>query len=291
MSLPNLFLHDQRTKVIYFGPEGQVMHLSGFGAGKEGYRLGVEPSELYFVDMELLWLEGARQDGASYQDTVLAKREVDFEVQIAGDTARQFSARNNHWWESWSTSAPGTLAIFSRYTGWRWIKVRLAGDIQAKWGKDPILIRACDFDMTVAADDPLYRSFREKALWKNTNGTGKGVLQIPNPGDHSGYPEYTMPGPGTYSIQDGPDGEMLELPPVPAGRTMYVNTHPQKLTIRTYDSVTGLDERLAWKGMKTKRFRKYLKPRSMNKISVKVEGGNANSQVFCSLVPRFYRPF
>ncbi|AXH70416.1 minor tail protein [Gordonia phage Daredevil] len=288
---PSAFLRDDRTKVIYFGIDGSVWHLSGYGQGREGATLGVEPGMLYMPDMELLYLEGARQDGAKYQDTVLPRREIDFEVQIAGKTNREFMARNDAWWRAWSTRTPGTLAMFTSSTGWRWIKVRLAGNIDTKWGKDPSLIKACDYDMTASADDPLWRTFKDKSHWKNTAATGSGVLQFRNWADHEAYPEYVMPGPGTYSIQDGPDGEMIPLPYIKYGQTLRLDTHPLRLILRMYDSTTGVDGRSFWRGMGTRRFRGSIAPWSDSVIKVAVEGGDVEAQVYGIITPRHLRPF
>ena len=291
MSLNNMFFTDDRTKVIYFGVDGSVWHISGYGQGGEGAVLGVEPGGLYFPELDQIWLESARQLGGTYQGDTFPRREIDFEIQISGKTNREFMLRNRRWWEAWSTRVPGVLAMFTKTHGWRWIRVRLSGNVEPKWGKDPSLIKACDYDMTVTADDPLWRSFREKSHWINKGLSGNGVVQLENMGSMDAFPEYTMPGPGQYSIQDGPDGRMITLPPVKAGQTMRLDTHPLKLSLRVYDNQTGPDGRTAWKGLKTQRFRGSIPPGGRSRIRVSVTGGNANSQVFATLSPGHYSPF
>ncbi|ANA86545.1 minor tail protein [Gordonia phage Lozinak] len=286
-----LFLRDRRTKVIYFDINGHVWHLSGFGQGREGATLGVEPDNLYMIDTELLWTEGARQDGSSYEGTVISRREIDFEVQIKSSTVRGFHAINDKWWRGWSARTPGTLAFYTREMGWRWTRVRLAGNVEPKWGKDPALIRACDYDMTIAADDAMFRSAMEFGYWRNVGGTGQGSILLKNTADHIAFPEYVMPGPGTYSIQDGPDGDMIPLTPIRAGQTLKLKTHREKLSLRLYDSTTGIDGRTAWRGWGTKRFENHLEPHSINRIKVSVTGGTPNSQVMAQVFPRHYRPF
>ncbi|QDF15391.1 minor tail protein [Gordonia phage Mollymur] len=289
---PSVYLRDERTKVIYYGIDGSVWHLSGFGMGREGARLGVEPDRFYMPDMELLWLEGARQDGAKYQDTVLSKREIDIEVQITGKTPAEFRERNDRWWRAWSTRIPGTLAVWTATAGWRWIRVRLAGNVDTKWGKDPALIKACDYDMTMAADDPLWRSFKSKAHWQNTAGTGSGILQFKNWADHVAHPEYVMPGPGIYSIQDGPNGDLIELPRIEYGQTLRLDTHPLRLILRMYDHTTGMDGRSFWRKMKqARRFRNPIEGWSTADIRVGVAGGGTESQIYGVLTPRHLRPF
>ncbi|AOE43719.1 minor tail protein [Gordonia phage Bantam] len=289
---PAMFLKDQRTKVIYYGIDGSVWHLSGYGQGAEGATLGVEPDKFYMADMENLYVEGARQDGASYQGTNLPRREIDVEIQIAGKTVREFMSRNDRWWRAWSTRKAGVLAVFTPATGWRWIKVRLGGNVDTKWGKDPSLIKASDYDMTMAADDPLWRSFKHKAHWKNNGGTGSGIIQLRNWADHDAYPEYVMPGPGIYSIQDGPGGEMIKLPYIGFGQTLRLDTHPLRLILRMYDNTTGPDGRSFWRQMdNARRFRGSFEPWSEGDIRVAVDGGTTESQVFGILSPRFLRPF
>lgn len=285
------FLRDRRTKVIWYDINGRVWHLSGYMQGFEGATLGIEPSKMYMADADLLYTEGARQDGASYNGNVISRREIDWEIQIAGRTIREYHLINTKWWEGWSMDKTGVLAFFTRENGWRWASARLVGNVEPKWNKDPALIKACDYDMTISVDSSLFDGRQEFGYWKNVSGSGNGRLTISNPGDQKVSVTYTMPGPGTYSIQDGPGGTMIPLTPIKAGQTLKVWSHNEKLICRVYDPGTGIDGRTAWTGYGSKRFRAMLEPRTVNEIKVSVTGGTVNSQVYATLTPRYFKPF
>lgn len=289
---PEAFFSDRRTKIIWKDANGHVWHLSGYGQGREGAELSPEPSGMYQLDMEMLWTESARQDGASYEGHVIQRREIDWGISIAGSNIRDYHLINNKWWDGWDPDNPGVLMFFTPETGWRWAEARYVGNVEPKWGKDPALIKACDYDMTLSIDGSVYTSAKEFGHWRNTAGgaSGSGHLIIQNPGHQTVFPTYTMPGPGTYSISDGEGGEMIPLPKVKAGQTLKVYTHNKNLVCRIYDPTTGLDGRTAWTGFGTKRFRTGL-GKGIHKIKVSVTGGNVNSQVFAELKPRYFRPF
>ena len=289
-------LSDDRTRIVYFGPkrpDGKRprFHLAGFGQGNEGILLGTDPSELEFPPEELLFSEGARQDGATYLDTVYSKREIDLTILISGPNKREFRRLREEWFRSWDSATPGHLGCFTRYNGWRWLGVRRAGAPSPTWGKDPALIRAADYEMTLVADDPLWKSFEEKYLWTNSAGSGNGRLKLRNASDFAVYPKYYMPGPGVYSIQDGPGGKMLSFPRLSSGETLAIDTHPRRPQARIFETQTGLVRRNALKEMRGKRLRASIPKWQTTELAVNVSGGTYNSQVMSVAGPRFASPW
>lgn len=283
-------LTNKNTKLVYFGTQGGVFHLAGYGMKSEGVTLGTDPKQLFMPPMENLFTEGARMDGAWYQDTVVSKREMDVEFQVEGKTILQFGKRNDWFWSNWSTRKDGTFAACGQNTGWRWMKTRLGGPAEAKWGKDPALIRACDYDVTIVAPHPLWRSFDDRPFWKD-DGSHTGTLRLSNPGDLEAYPTFTMPGPGKYWIQDGENGEIINLPAIGWGDTMKVDTNPLRPFIRVYNSSTGFDGKLNWSKMKGKRLRAPVLPGTAARIRVGVSQGSYNSQIMATTTPEYLRPW
>ncbi|NKS29207.1 phage tail protein [Rhodococcus hoagii] len=285
-------LTDPRARVVYIGLSGRVWHLAGLRMGEEGVMLGTGPSGLLFPDMDLLWTEGARQEGATYRDTVIPKREIDLVAQVGFEGDKHLYHRVfDAWMRDWSSRQRGHLGVWTTYAGWRWLRVRLGGAPQPQFGKDPALSGTCDFDMTVIADDPLWSSFERDGLWKNTSGVGVGSLRIPNPADEVAWPRFYMPGPGVYEIQDGENGPMIPVPALQAGETLKIDTHPRRPTARVYSAATGENGRNVWALLKGQRWRRPLQPWSSTVINCTVTGGNAESQVFCLAGPRFERPW
>nr|WP_296763798.1 hypothetical protein [Rhodococcus sp. (in: high G+C Gram-positive bacteria)] len=292
----NNFLTDDRTKIVYFGAPHKDgsrnrFHLAGHGMGKEGVLLGVDPSELEFPPEEILWSEGARQDGASYLDTIISKRELDLKFLISGPDKREFRRRRELWFRSWSASTPGQLGCYTRYNGWRWLGVQRSGPPQPLWGKDPALIRAADYDMDLVAADPLWHSFQEKYLWVNEGLTGRGKLKIRNASDYKVFPQYYMPGPGTYSIQDGDGGDLITFPKLVAGETLSIDTHPRRPFARIFQTGTGIVTRNALKEMRGRRLRQPMDEWSTTELDVTVTGGNYASAIYSVAAPRFASPW
>ncbi|PBC38464.1 hypothetical protein CJ179_38320 [Rhodococcus sp. ACS1] len=268
-----------------------VFHLAGYGMGKQGVLLGTDPDGLEFPPIESLWSESARQIGATYRDTVISRREVDIEAQVFGDTMREFRQRREQWFKAWSPRATGHLACFTRYNGWRWLGVRNQGQASPNWGKDPSLIRAAYFDMSIVADDPLWHTFQEKFLWTNAAQTGQGVIKIRNASEYEAHPKFYMPGPGKYSIQDGANGPMVELPELADGETLAIDTHPQRPTARVFSTEGGSDFTSVQKKMRGKRFRNPMQPWTSTELKVSVTGGSDVSQVYSVSSPRFDSPW
>ena len=291
------FLTDDRTRMVYIGPvdpytgKRNRFHLAGSQMGREGVLLGTDPTGLEFPPIELLWSEGAREMGSTYLDTVNTRREVDIQAQISGRSIRDFRQKNDVWWKSWSTRKEGHLCVYTRFNGWRWLAVRLGGAPEPLFNKDPALIRAGDYDMTIVAGDPLWNTFREKFLWKNTSLAGAGYIKIRNASPHEIRPKFYMPGPGIYSIQDGVDGPMIEMPLLEAGETLSIDTHGQRPTVRISSLTKPNDTLTGMKLLKGKRFRNPIQPWNTSTIKVAVDGGNAQSQVYSIAGPRFDRPW
>jgi hypothetical protein len=284
------YFTDQRTKLTYFGTQGGVFHLAGWGMKREGVSLGTDPKHLYMPPMESLWTEGARMDGAWYNGTVISKREMDVEFQIESTTRHGFRLRNDWWWSNWSTSKDGVLAAHNEATGWRWLDVRLAGPAEPKQGKDPALIKACDYDVTIVAPEALWRSFKDKSTWVD-DGTHVGTIRNTNWSDIDAFPSYTMPGPGKYFIQDGENGEIINLPELGWGETMKVDTHPLRPFIRVWSAANGSDGKLRWAKMKGKRLRTPVPANSAARIRVGVTAGAYNAQIQSTVTPRFLSPW
>lgn len=285
-------LVDSRARVVYIGLSGRVWHLSGLRMGEEGVTLGTDPGGLLFPPVDLLWNEGARQDGASYLDSVYPKRELDLVAQIgdAGDP-RRYPYIFDAWMRDWSTKQRGHLGIWTNEFGWRWLRVRRGAAPTPLFGKDPRLTGVCDFSMLVIADDPFFTSFEAKGLWKNTSGANWGSYRIRNAADQHAWPRFYMPGPGRYEVQDGEGGPMIPVPELKAGETLKIDTHPRRPTARVYSASEGENGRNVWALLKGKFWRTPYEPWSSTEINCSVTGGNTASQVYCLAAPRFERPW
>jgi len=134
----------------------------------------------------------------------------------------------------------------------------------------------------LVAEEPYWEGLREQSFWRNKSGLGRGTLFIRNPGEFPVYPRFTLVGPGTPWIQDGPGGRLIEFPPMQIGEVWYVDTNPRKKTIRTS---TGVN---LWPRMRGRKFRSSYPPKSSTPIEVRFTGAAApGSQVLAVSYPRY----
>ncbi|WP_256673210.1 phage tail family protein [Nocardia cyriacigeorgica] len=294
-------LEIETTKVCYFGISGKCWHLAGVGAGAEGVALGDSPSGHMFAPTSILVSEGARQDGADFLRSVRSKKEIDFIVDIGGDTLPLLLTRPRHWYavhdswfRDWSTDKPGTLAFWTRYQGWRYQQVRLDSAPAPVTGIDPALNLHEAYQMGIVALDPLEHHMPEPSVWVNADGFGEGVVVGRNAADQPAWPRYVMNGPGRFHIGDlggGDTPRIVETPPILEGETLRIDTHPRHRTARVYSDALP-SGRNVWGALAGRRWFKSIDPWSSVSIPVRVtDGGSTESTVRLDVDPRSSRPF
>lgn len=294
-------LEIEATKVVYIGVSGRCWHLAGPGAGAEGVTMGEGPTGHLFAPVSILVSEGARQDGASFLRDVRSKKEIDFIAHVGGDaiplvirSPRHWLAINDAWMRDWSTRVPGTWAWFTRYQGWRFQQVRLDAAPTPTTGIDPLPNLHEAYQMSIVALDPLEKHFDEWQVWKNASGLGEGVVRARNAADQPAWPRYTMNGPGRFWIGDlggGEEPRIVQTPPILAGETLRIDTHPRRRTARVYSDANP-SGRNVWAALAGRRWFASVPAWSSVEIPVRVtDGGSTASTVRIDLTPRSSRPY
>ncbi|MFF2553446.1 phage tail protein [Nocardia sp. NPDC058058] len=292
-------LETHGTKVVVWDVNGRVWHLSGVNSGREGVRLS-QQNGFMFAPVQLLITEGARQDGATFERSVRAKKEWDFLVVITGaskdpgvDPVRDFHAVHDAWFRGWSSDKPVTVGYFTRHQGWRFQQAQLDAAPEPVASIDPAVNALAAYKMSAMAMDPLEHHLEENSVWTNTSGAGESTLRVRNAADQPAWPRYTMNGPGRWSILDPGDGDLLRMVQTPVlldGETLRIDTHPRHRTARVYsgDSPQG---RNVWAQLAGRRWLTPMDPWSATDIRVKVEGGTLASSIIATATPRSSRPF
>jgi hypothetical protein len=297
----NPLLEIESTKIVYIGISGRCWHLAGVGAGAEGVVLGDNPEGHMFAPVSILTSEGARQDGADFLRSVRHKKEIDFIIDIGGDTIplifespRHLHAVHDAWFRDWSTDIPGTLAFFTRHQGWRYQLVRLDQAPKPVTGVDPAINLHEAYQMGIVALDPLERHFGEHTVWVNSNGFGEGIVRARNAADQKGWARYTFNGPGRLHIQDPITGDVtriVQTPVILAGETLRIDTHERHRTARVY-SEANPSGRSVWPQLGGRRWFAPIPPWSSVDITVRVtDGATTESTVRVDVSPRSSRPF
>jgi hypothetical protein len=190
------------------------------------------------------------------------------------DTIFRYRMVEQRWWESWSAKEDGYLGVFTRTHGWRFLRVRLAEDPKTMFVLDPAAMgnNVMSWDMKIIAADPYWCKRQETTFWQNTGEgdggvpatpwddleeliediaeglipgisalipgmhIGEGNLVVPSRGDIPPWPKFLVSAPGRAWIEDGPGGQMVELPLLfPQDGTVLVDTDP---TARTLTAAT-----------------------------------------------------
>lgn len=292
-------LESHDTKIAIWDVNGRVWHLSGVNAGREGVWLS-QHTGFMFAPTQLLVSEGARQDGATFQRSVRAKKEWDFLVVISGaakvqgvNPVRDFLAVHDAWFRGWSTDKPVTVGYFTRYQGWRFQQAQLDMAPEPFGDVDPARNGMAAYKMSATAMDPLEHQFDETSVWTNSAGVGQGIVRVRNAADQPMWPRYTMNGPGRWSILDPVAGDltrMVQTPTLKPNQTLRIDTHPRHRTARLYTD--GATESVnVWAQLAGRRWMQSMAPWSSTEITVKVEGGTTQSSLIATGTPRSSRPF
>ncbi len=294
-------LEHEATKVGYIGARsGRFWHLAGAGAGREAVTLGDNPDGHLFAPVSILVSEGARQDGADFLRSVRHKKEFDFVAHVGGDSipmiiqgARHFHAINDAWLRDWMTDVPGTMCWFTRHQGWRYQQVRLDVAPKPTTGIDPVINLHESYLMSVVALDPLMSHLPEPQVWTNAAGLGEGVVRARNAADQPAWPRYTMNGPGRWWIGDlggGDEPRIVQTPPILAGETLRIDTHPRHRTARVYSNANP-SGRNVWGALAGRGWFASVPAWDSVAVPVRITEGNTESTIRVDVSPRSSRPY
>jgi hypothetical protein len=195
-----------------------------------------------------LFSEGPYMPGAELERVDVKKREFSIGVIVnpnsnAQDplrhtTAHRYRMVESKWWKAWSRTENGWLGVYTRWTGWRWVKVILA-PMDTTFDLDPAAYgnNGQKYDMKLVACDPYYHKPSFSMTWKNTidrvtmRAKGDHVFTIANRGTAEAWASFLVD-PGQCYIQDGMTDRMVQMPIVYASDGyMMVQTDPNERTV------------------------------------------------------------
>ena len=260
------------TMMIYIDPQGNITHLNGPHAGKEGVTLGQQIQGEHHMPFEQVITESAYQLGATIERTNFIKRLIDLRVVIgrAGMNNILYRICEDRWWSGQVADRPGWLGVFTRYSGWRWIQVWPLKTVETAQKLDPAAYgnNMAQWDLQWVAPRPHYHKPAFKKLWEaKTSGPPKllpsfdlagvplgqeewwfGRIPIANQGDSDTYVIYLIEnGDGKTAVSDNNSARMVELPPIyDSDGLVMVNTDPVERTLTAaHDPVDNLFYKIA----------------------------------------------
>lgn len=239
------YLQGLATRVLYITPDGVVYHLSGGRmAGRQGVHLAEEFEGEHHWPFELLLSEGAYELGATVERVNVLKREINFGVIIGGERFNDYQYRmaESRWWDGQDENRDGWLGIYTRFSGWRWIKVRPAKTVTGSQKRDPVAQgnNCATYNINWIAQKPYYSKPTVWGAWQNNKDihgllagilgmvetfelqagiqpkklytVGEGVITLANRSDLASNAQFLVSGPGKAWVEDGVTGRMVELP-------------------------------------------------------------------------------
>lgn len=134
----NQALVNQNTWITYIGVDGSIFYLAGPLAPVPGAQDGVVLIKHMglMAPFEMLELEGARQDGATWTDAVYGVGEIMLGVEASGIAPQNVRNVVRQWVSAWNPRATGVLSVFTPDLGEWWAPVRLGKNISDIMNKD-----------------------------------------------------------------------------------------------------------------------------------------------------------
>lgn len=238
------------TTVVYISPQKQLFHLAGPRAGAEGVSLAKQMLGDQQWPFEVIVEESAYIMGATIQKVNINKRIFNIGVVIGRHnppmTEYQYRMAEDHWWQGQDERNDGWLGVWTRFSGWRWIKVRPDTAVKTSQPMDTTAFgnNVSSWDISWLAARPYFTKPALHKTWSAKNASkqpnpvagGKdlytGTIHLANRGDLPSYVQYLVSSPGEAWVQDNLSNRMVELPFTSKDDGTYLcDTEPGKRTL------------------------------------------------------------
>lgn len=242
------------TRVVYITPDGFRYDLYGGPmAGRQGVRLVEEFAGEHHWPFEILKSEGAYQLGSTVERVNVLDRRISLNVVIGGHAPRpfnnyQYRMAEARWWDGQDENRDGWLGIYTRFSGWRWCRVRPGEPVDGVQTRDPVAMdnNTAVWPVVWLAQKPYYSKPSVWETWQNDEEShglfndvvgfvegwetrareilglgepstreyqvGESVIVLANRADLESFPQFIVSAPGKVWVQDGTTDRMVELP-------------------------------------------------------------------------------
>jgi hypothetical protein len=238
-------LQAMETVMVYVAANGDVTHLNGPNAGREGVRFHQNLQGEHHLPFEQVVTESAYQFGATIERVNYLARKINFRVYIGrpGMNNITYRACEDRWWTGQDEVLGGWFGVFTRFSGWRWIKVYPAKTVDTTQKSDPVAYdnNNAVWDVNWIAPVPYYSNpavtsdpwLASKAGAPDKDGFYHGTIAIPNIGDIGSYVEYLLTDcTGTVYVQDNAEARYVEIKDIFAtDGQITVDTDPSHKTL------------------------------------------------------------
>lgn len=134
----NQALTNQYSWIAYIGVDGSIWYLAGPAAPLVGAQDGLVLKKHMglMAPFEMLELRGARQDGATWQDTVYDVGDMMLSLEASGIAPQNIRDVIRQWISAWDPKQTGILSVFTPDLGEWWCPARLGKNISDQFDRD-----------------------------------------------------------------------------------------------------------------------------------------------------------
>jgi hypothetical protein len=259
-------LQAMETVMVFIDFNGNIFHLNGPQAGKEGVVFYENLQGEHHLFFEQVTVEGAYMLGGIIDRVNYAIRKINFRVYIGSPGMNNITYRmcEDRWWAGQDEVNGGWFGVFTRLTGWRWIQVYPAKTVDTTQKRDPVAYdnNCAVWDIDWIAVIPYYaKPSINSAAWvaansgpANAQGYYTGTIGIPNHGDMASSVKYLVTGDnaGSCIVQDNNSTNFVTLPELydtdgdvlcdtdPIHKTLVAQNDPQPDAYYAISSASGL---------------------------------------------------
>ncbi len=248
----NRLLTGDESMVTWIGYDRSRHWLSGGLEPHPAVDEGVIIKDLkgLMAPFKMLDQQGARQDGVDWKDAVWEPAEIDFTVTVFGQSPNGFRRAQKAWFDSWDPKKQGRLVWFSRYSGERWVDLRLLKEPGDQLKNTPAMIGVQEYTWAARADMPFWTGADSTSTLIASNATtlantdgvsAPNFLPLWNRGDQDSWPRYLINGPLTkITIGDGLTAAQVTFGPLTAGQQVLITTLPRIRSVIELTTQTNL---------------------------------------------------
>lgn len=317
-------LQAMETVMVFIDNNGNIFHLNGPLAGKEGVHFYENLKGEHHLWFEQVTVEGAYMLGGIIDRTNYLVRKINFRVHIGTPGMNNITYRmcEDRWWAGQDEINGGWFGVFTRYSGWRWIQVWPYKTVDTAQKRDPVAYdnNQAIWDVDWIAPVPYYsKPAITSANWKaanagpaDANGFYWGTIAIPNRTDMSTPVKYLVTGSaaGTCMLQDNNSARMVTVGPIdssdgdvlidtdPNHKTVLADSDPYDVGFYEAQQSKGLlnfflqglsnsAQAALWLRVGYLRFLNQIPPYSV--VHLKVAHNNPNAEIAVQLPQRYKR--
>ncbi len=233
--------------VVWTGCDGSTWDLTDRASGVALYLAGVEG--LHFPKVTRFSSKSRAIPGNRLRGWRAEERDVFWPVLLWADGSQGWLDRNAAFWASVHPERAGTWTVQAGTAPARSLDLTLVLDDSYAFQMDPLRVGWAEYPVHLEAAQPYWRGkVVERGPWRApeavpfidpagsppfhiSSGTAFGSVTVPNPGDVPAWGTWQITGPLDVGVEVGVAGAVITVPfPVPAGKTLTIDTDPQRPT-------------------------------------------------------------